>query len=102
MPGLQGLVLEGVRRNLKELHDAVGEEGGLEEAERSRGLIRRLMVSLGYEEPEQARGRSAQMLNPKCCTQHRVRVQGLRATGLQRGLAPLDQAHCNIFPRSIK
>ncbi len=48
--GGQGLTLEGVRRKLKEFHDAIGDEGGAEEAERQRGKVMRLLLELGYEE----------------------------------------------------
>lgn len=50
----QGLTLEGVRRKLKEFHDALGEEGGEEDAERQRAKVMRLLGALGYEEPEEA------------------------------------------------
>lgn len=50
----QGLTLEGVRRKLKEFHDAIGEEGGEEDAERQRAKVMRLLDALGYEEPEEA------------------------------------------------
>ncbi|BDA41413.1 beta-catenin-like protein 1 [Coccomyxa sp. Obi] len=46
----QGLTLEGVRRKLKEFHDAIGDEGGAEEAERQRGKVMRLLLELGYKE----------------------------------------------------
>ena len=55
-----------MRRKLKELHDAVGKEGGPEEAESARGLIRPLMVALGHEEHEQTRG--AQVLEARAAT----------------------------------
>lgn len=48
----QGLTLEGVRGKLKEFHDAIGDEGGAEEADRQRGKVMRLLLELGYKEEE--------------------------------------------------
>lgn len=48
----QGLTLEGVRSKLKEFHDAIGDEGGADEADRQRARIMRLLVELGYKEEE--------------------------------------------------
>ena len=39
-----------MRRKLKEFHDAIGDEGGAEEAERQRGKVMRLLLELGYKE----------------------------------------------------
>ncbi|EIE25166.1 DUF1716-domain-containing protein [Coccomyxa subellipsoidea C-169] len=47
-----GLTLEGVRGKLKEFHDAIGDEGGAEEADRQRAKVMRLLLELGYKEEE--------------------------------------------------
>ncbi len=51
--GVQGLTLEGVRQKLKEFHDAIGEEGGEEDAQRQRAKVMNLLTGLGYEKPEE-------------------------------------------------
>lgn len=50
---VQGLTLEGVRQKLKEFHDAIGEEGGEEDAARQRAKVMNLLTGLGYEKPEE-------------------------------------------------
>ena len=50
---VQGLTLEGVRQKLKEFHDAIGEEGGEEDAARQRAKVMNLLTGLGYEQPEE-------------------------------------------------
>ena len=50
---MQGLTLEGVRQKLKEFHDAIGEEGGEEDAQRQRAKVMNLLTGLGYEKPEE-------------------------------------------------
>ena len=50
---VQGLTLEGVRQKLKEFHDAIGEEGGEEDAQRQRAKVMNLLTGLGYEKPEE-------------------------------------------------
>lgn len=44
--------MEGVRGKLKEFHDAIGDEGGAEEADRQRAKVMRLLLELGYKEEE--------------------------------------------------
>jgi hypothetical protein len=50
----QGLTLENVRTTLKEFHDAIGDEGGADEAERQRARVMRLLLELGFKEEEAA------------------------------------------------
>ena len=53
MSFVQGSTLEGVRQKLKEFHDAIGEEGGEEDAQRQRAKVMNLLTGLGYEKPEE-------------------------------------------------
>lgn len=47
---MQGLTLGGLRDVLKEFHDNIGNEGGEDEAQRSRNRVMKMLSALGFKD----------------------------------------------------